>query len=58
MDADGVREEEADGRPDCPDRSPGRPSGHVPGLVLRPPEQGITAVEVVDRALAYRPIAL
>lgn len=33
------------------------PSGHVGGLVPRPPERGLSAGEVTDQALAYRPIA-
>ncbi|MFD3481010.1 e9imm peptide [Streptomyces sp. NPDC058695] len=34
------------------------PSGHVSGLVFWPPQRELSAEEVVDHALAYRPIAL
>lgn len=36
----------------------GCPRGHAAGLVYWPPGSEPTAAEVVDRALAYRPIAL
>ncbi|MFG2567054.1 e9imm peptide [Streptomyces sp. NPDC048567] len=34
------------------------PSGHVSDLIHWPPERELSAEEVVDQALAYRPIAL
>ncbi|MGW2785963.1 e9imm peptide [Streptomyces populi] len=34
------------------------PSGHVSDLIFWPPERELSADEVVDQALAYRPIAL
>ncbi|MGW6877733.1 e9imm peptide [Streptomyces xanthophaeus] len=34
------------------------PSGYVSGLVFWPPQGELSAEEVVDCALAYRPIAL
>ncbi|MEV5612094.1 e9imm peptide [Streptomyces sp. NPDC052225] len=34
------------------------PSGYVSGLIFWPPERELSADEVVDHALAYRPIAL
>ncbi|MFF9178689.1 e9imm peptide [Streptomyces sp. NPDC014793] len=40
------------------DRALACPSGHVSGLIFWPPEGALSADEVVDRALAYRPIAL
>ncbi|MFB9368483.1 e9imm peptide [Kitasatospora albolonga] len=41
------------------DRALGCPTGHVAGLVFWPADGQVrSAAEVVDRALAYRPIAL
>ncbi|MFD4415402.1 e9imm peptide [Streptomyces sp. NPDC058251] len=40
------------------DRALGCPSGHVGELIYWPPERDLSADEVVDQALAYRPIAL
>jgi hypothetical protein len=34
------------------------PSGHVSDLIFWPPERDLSADEVVDQALAYRPIVL
>ena len=42
---------------DRPDRGLACPSGHVADLVFWPPERELSAGEVVDQALAYRPIA-
>ncbi|MFJ2025823.1 e9imm peptide [Streptomyces sp. NPDC087897] len=40
------------------DRALACPSGYVSDLIHWPPAGELTAAEVVDRALAYRPIAL
>lgn len=40
------------------DRALACPTGHVSGLIFWPPERELSADEVVDRALAYQPIAL
>ncbi|WP_405968591.1 e9imm peptide [Streptomyces sp. NBC_00015] len=40
------------------DRALACPSGHVSDLIFWPPERDLSADEVVDQALAYRPIAL
>ncbi|MEV5012866.1 e9imm peptide [Streptomyces sp. NPDC056159] len=58
MDADYASEEEMDGWLDRLDRALVCPSGHVSGLIFWPPERELSAEEVVDLALAYRPIAL
>ncbi|WP_225080028.1 e9imm peptide [Streptomyces sp. CoT10] len=58
MDADYASEEEVDGWLDRLDRALVCPSGHVSGLIFWPPERELSAEEVVDLALAYRPIAL
>ncbi|MDW6057043.1 bacteriocin immunity protein [Streptomyces sp. FXJ1.4098] len=58
MDADYASEEEADNWLDMLDRALACPAGHVSGLIFRPPERELSADEVVDHALAYRPIAL
>ncbi|MEU6033699.1 e9imm peptide [Streptomyces tauricus] len=34
------------------------PSGHVSDLVFWPPERDLSAEEVVDQALVYRPVVL
>ncbi|MFC8535756.1 e9imm peptide [Streptomyces sp. NPDC057249] len=39
------------------DRALACPSGHVSDLIYWPPERELSAGEVVDQALAYRPIA-
>lgn len=58
MEADYASEDEADDWLDRLDRALVCPSGHVSGLVFWPPERELSAEEVVDLALAYRPIAL
>ncbi|MCX3291781.1 e9imm peptide [Streptomyces sp. NEAU-H22] len=58
MQADHAADDEVDGWLDRLDRALACPSGHVGGLVFWPPERELTADEVVDQALAYRPIAL
>ncbi|MFI1360980.1 e9imm peptide [Streptomyces sp. NPDC020898] len=40
------------------DRALACPPGHVSGLIFWPPERDLSADEVVDQALEYRPIAL
>ncbi|WP_254399462.1 e9imm peptide [Streptomyces sp. AC602_WCS936] len=50
--------DEADGWLDALDRALACPSGHVNGLIFWPPERELSADEVVDQALAYRPIVL
>ncbi|MBZ6475097.1 e9imm peptide [Streptomyces griseocarneus] len=58
MDVDYVSEREAYGWLDVLDRALACPTGHVSGLIFWPPERDLSAEEVVDRALAYRPITL
>ncbi|UUN30308.1 e9imm peptide [Streptomyces sp. FIT100] len=58
MDADYASEAELAGWSDRLDRLLACPSGHVGGLIFWPPERELSADEVVDQALAYRPIAL
>ncbi|MFJ9979391.1 e9imm peptide [Streptomyces cyaneofuscatus] len=58
MDADYASEGEADGWLDALDRALACPTGHVRDLIFWPPERDLLAAEVVDQALAYRPIAL
>jgi hypothetical protein len=58
MDADYASDDEADGWLDRLDRVLGCPSGHVCDLIFWPPERELSADEVVDQALSYRPIAL
>ncbi|MER7709113.1 e9imm peptide [Streptomyces werraensis] len=61
MDADYASDDEADGwldRLDRLDRALAYPSGHVRNLIFWPPERELSADEVVDQALAYRPVAL
>ncbi|MEV8001530.1 e9imm peptide [Streptomyces parvus] len=58
MHADHTSEEEVDGWLGMLDRSLSCPTGHVCDLIFWPPEQDLSAAEVVEQALAYRPIAL
>ncbi|MFE6974583.1 e9imm peptide [Streptomyces sp. NPDC057682] len=58
MDVDHATEAEADACLEALDRALGCPSGYVSDLIYWPPEHELTADEVVDRALAYRAIAL
>ncbi|MFJ3762180.1 e9imm peptide [Streptomyces sp. NPDC090080] len=58
MQADYASDDEADGWLDRLDRAPACPTGHVGGLIFRPPARDLSADEVVDQALAYRPVAL
>ncbi|MFF7844475.1 e9imm peptide [Streptomyces ossamyceticus] len=58
MDADYTSDDEVDGWLHSLDRALACPSGHVSGLIFWPPERELSADEVVDQALAYRPIPL
>ncbi|MER7203342.1 e9imm peptide [Streptomyces sp. CB01635] len=58
MEADYASEGEVNDWLDRLDRALACPSGHVSGLVFWPPQRELSAEEVVDHALAYRPIAL
>ncbi|MFF9157451.1 e9imm peptide [Streptomyces sp. NPDC014846] len=58
MDADCASDDEVASWLDRLDRALACPSGHVSGLIYWPPERELSADEVVDQALAYRPIAL
>ncbi|MFE4699669.1 e9imm peptide [Streptomyces sp. NPDC056738] len=57
-DVDYASESEANDLLEKLDRALACPTGHVSGLIFWPPERELSAEEVVDRALAYRPIAL
>jgi hypothetical protein len=56
MDADYLSDDEVDGWLAGLDKALACPSGHVCNLIFWPPEQELSAHEVVDQALAYRPI--
>ena len=58
MEADYASEDEVNDWLDTLDRALACPSGHVSDLVFWPSEGELSAEEVVDQALAYRPIAL
>ncbi|QIQ07256.1 e9imm peptide [Streptomyces liangshanensis] len=58
MDADHADEAELAGWLDALDKTFACPSGHVRDLIFWPEPPEPSAAEVVDRALAYRPIAL
>ena len=58
MDAGCASDEEVAGWLDKFDRALACPSGHVSDLIFWPSERGLAADEVVDQALAYRPIVL
>ncbi|MFH8533887.1 e9imm peptide [Streptomyces tendae] len=58
MDADHTSDDEVDGWLDRLDQALTCPSGHVSGLIFWPPERELSADEVVDQALAYRPVPL
>jgi hypothetical protein len=57
MEADYASDDDVAGWLDGLDRALACPSGHVSDLIFWPPERDLSADEVVDRALAYRPIA-
>ncbi|MCX4993780.1 e9imm peptide [Streptomyces sp. NBC_00568] len=58
MQADYDSDDELDGWLDRLGRALACPSGHVSDLIFWPPERELSADEVVDQALAYRPVAL
>lgn len=58
MEADYASDDEVDGWLDRLDRALACPSGYVSDLIFWPPERELSADEVVDQALAYRPIAV
>ncbi|WP_405940263.1 e9imm peptide [Streptomyces sp. NBC_00726] len=58
MDADYASDDEMAESLERLDKALVCPSGHVGDLIYWPPERELSAEEVVDRALAYRPIAL
>lgn len=60
MDADAgcASDDEVAGWLDRLDRALACPSGHVGDLIFWPPERALSADEVVDQAMAYRPVVL
>ncbi|MGN9816350.1 e9imm peptide [Streptomyces sp. SD11] len=58
MDADCASDDEVTGWLNRLDRVLACPSGHVSDLIFWPPERDLSADEVVDQALAYRPVVL
>ncbi|MER5384445.1 e9imm peptide [Streptomyces sp. NPDC002688] len=58
MQADYASDDEVNGWLDKLDRALACPSGHISDLIFWPPERELSADEVVDQALAYRPITL
>ncbi|MFJ2303499.1 e9imm peptide [Streptomyces sp. NPDC087787] len=58
MDVDYASDEEASNWLDMLDRALACPTGRVADLIYWPPERALSADEVVEQALAYRPIAL
>ncbi|MEU0588384.1 e9imm peptide [Streptomyces sp. NPDC006132] len=58
MQADYASDDEADSWLDTLDRALACPSGYVSDLIFWPAERELSADEVVDQALRYRPIAL
>lgn len=58
MEADYASDDEADSWLNRLDRALACPTGYVSDLIFWPPERELSADEVVDQALAYRPIAL
>ncbi|WP_198655582.1 MULTISPECIES: e9imm peptide [Streptomyces] len=58
MDAGCASDDEVAGWLGRLDRTLACPSGHVSGLIFWPSERDLSADEVVDQALAHRPIAL
>lgn len=58
MNADFATEEEIDAWLETLDKTLGCPTGYVSDLIFWPPDRELSAGEVVDQALAYRPIAL
>ncbi|MEU6228011.1 e9imm peptide [Streptomyces sp. NPDC047042] len=58
MDAGCASDDDVAGWLDRLGRTLACPSGHVSALIFWPPERDLSADEVVDQALTYRPIAL
>ncbi|MEV6775253.1 bacteriocin immunity protein [Streptomyces syringium] len=58
MNADYTAENEADRWLDALDKALACPTGYVSDLIFWPPAGELSAEEVVDQALSYRPIAL
>ncbi|MDX3232561.1 e9imm peptide [Streptomyces sp. ME19-01-6] len=58
MDSDYASDMEADSWLERLARALACPSGYISDLIFWPPGRELSADEVVDRALAYRPIAL
>ncbi|MFL9653695.1 e9imm peptide [Streptomyces sp. PB17] len=58
MDGDCASDDEVAGWLDGLGRALACPSGHVSDLIFWSPERDLSADEVVDQALAYRPIVL
>ncbi|MEW5630067.1 e9imm peptide [Streptomyces hydrogenans] len=58
MEADYASDDEVDRWLDRLGRALACPSGHVSDLIFWSPERELSADEIVDQALAYRPIAL
>ncbi|MGE7391773.1 e9imm peptide [Streptomyces sp. NPDC004126] len=58
MDADYSSDDEVNDWLDLLDRALACPSGRVSDLIFWPAERELSAGEVVDEALAYRPIVL
>ncbi|WP_063792429.1 hypothetical protein [Streptomyces atriruber] len=58
LEADGTDEEAESRLEDALDRALGCPAGYVTDLIFWPAGRELSATEVVERALAYRPIAL
>ena len=58
MDADCASEEEADSWLERLETALACPAGHVSNLIFWPPERELSAEEVVEQAVTYRPIAL
>ncbi|MCA2203619.1 bacteriocin immunity protein [Streptomyces griseoincarnatus] len=58
MDTDYASDDEVDGWLEGLDRALACPSGRVRDLIFWPPEGELSADEVIDQALAYRPVAL
>ncbi|MFF4212044.1 e9imm peptide [Streptomyces sp. NPDC001796] len=57
-DGDYADDAEASGILEALDRALACPSGYVSDLIFCPKNRNPTAAEVVDQALAYRPLAL
>ncbi len=58
MDAEHASDDEVADSLERLDRALACPSGHVGNLIYWPPERELSADEVVDQALAYRPFVM